>query len=154
MAESTGNMVVGFLLGLNHQRVVLVRKNHPAWQKGKLNGVGGHIEAGESPETAMVREFQEETGTVITGWEHYATMTGPNWRVYLFLAAGDLSGIEDTAAAHRMAGKAVEDILVKQVANLRYENTIGNIPWLVHLALDNGPGKPDWPIMIRYGLKQ
>jgi len=53
--------VVGFLFSEDQSRVLLVWKNRPAWQNGKLNGVGGKIEAGETPLQAMEREFKEET---------------------------------------------------------------------------------------------
>jgi len=42
--------------------VLLVTKNKPAWQKGKLNLVGGKIEVGEDSSQAAKREFEEETG--------------------------------------------------------------------------------------------
>jgi len=36
--------VLGFLM--DNYRVVLIEKQRPAWQKGLLNGVGGHINHG------------------------------------------------------------------------------------------------------------
>jgi 8-oxo-dGTP diphosphatase len=42
--------------------VLLVRKDKPAWQQGKLNLPGGKIEEGESPIQAAVRELKEESG--------------------------------------------------------------------------------------------
>lgn len=54
--------VLGFMFSPDMERVVLLIKTKPEFQKGKLNGVGGKIEDGESPLKAMVREFQEETG--------------------------------------------------------------------------------------------
>jgi ADP-ribose pyrophosphatase YjhB (NUDIX family) len=44
------------------KELVLVRKNKPAWQKGKLNLPGGKIEAMEDYKTAALRELKEETG--------------------------------------------------------------------------------------------
>jgi 8-oxo-dGTP diphosphatase len=66
--------VVGFAFSEDAQQVVLIRKNRPAWMAGKLNGIGGHIESGESPLQAMVREFAEETGvsTALGGWREFA----------------------------------------------------------------------------------
>lgn len=58
--------VVGFIVDLETKQVVLIRKNRPADQKGKLNGVGGRINVGESPVQAMVREAQEECGVRTT----------------------------------------------------------------------------------------
>lgn len=43
------------------RHIILVRKTHPAWQSGRLNGVGGMVEAGETSAEAAVREW-EETG--------------------------------------------------------------------------------------------
>ena len=55
--------VVGFCFDPSLHHVVLVRKNRPEWQKGRLNGVGGHIEESDpDAKYAMDREFGEETG--------------------------------------------------------------------------------------------
>ena len=43
-------------------KILLVKKDRPDWQKGRLNLVGGHIEEGETPEQAALRELQEESG--------------------------------------------------------------------------------------------
>ena len=66
--------VLGFAFSQNKQNVLLIKKNRPAWQAGKLNGVGGKIEEGETPAQAMVREFEEETGIKSTeaDWQPYA----------------------------------------------------------------------------------
>ena len=67
--------VVGFLFDLEAERVVLIRKNQPEWQAGKLNGVGGKVEpADASIESAMVREFREETGVTVLSWQHFANL--------------------------------------------------------------------------------
>lgn len=42
--------------------VLVVLKNRPAWQAGRFNLVGGHIEEGETPEQCAVRELKEEAG--------------------------------------------------------------------------------------------
>lgn len=60
--------VLGFMFNEDESKVLLIMKNRPAWQAGKLNGVGGKIEAGETPIQAMEREFAEETGFVA---KHY-----------------------------------------------------------------------------------
>lgn len=43
--------------------------------KGKWIGVGGHFEAGESPEECLVREVREETGLEITSWRFRGILT-------------------------------------------------------------------------------
>jgi 8-oxo-dGTP diphosphatase len=57
-------MVLGFAIDERTKQVLLIRKNRPEWQAGKLNGIGGHLEACDrnSSRDAMVREFKEETG--------------------------------------------------------------------------------------------
>jgi len=51
--------VAGFLFDETLENVVLIRKNRPKWQAGKLNGVGGHVEARETSIETMHREFKE-----------------------------------------------------------------------------------------------
>ena len=58
--------VLGFVFSEACDRVLLMWKNRPAWQAGKLNGIGGKIEAGETAQHAMEREFTEET--MFLGW--------------------------------------------------------------------------------------
>lgn len=41
--------------------VLLVRKNHPDWQNGRLNGVGGRARMFETPLECAQREWTEET---------------------------------------------------------------------------------------------
>ena len=48
--------------GNNMLETVLILKDAPAWQKGRLNLPGGKIESTESPLEAAIRELKEETG--------------------------------------------------------------------------------------------
>jgi len=79
--------VVGFVI--YDGDVLLIEKRRPRWQDGKWNGVGGKIEPGESPLAAMVREFREEAGVVVTEWEHFATLSGEGFEVVYFRAFPD-----------------------------------------------------------------
>jgi 8-oxo-dGTP diphosphatase len=81
--------VVGYLFSEDTLQVLLIRKNRPTWQAGRLNGVGGHIEPGESPEEAMCREFKEETGERYYRWKHTITLLGPTFKVYYFRGRSD-----------------------------------------------------------------
>ena len=53
---------VNFLFTPNHDRVWLIEKQKPDWQKGCLNGIGGEIEDDEEPVQCAVREIKEEAG--------------------------------------------------------------------------------------------
>src|ERR1035437_6897488 len=55
--------------------VWLIRKARPEWQKGMLNGIGGHVEENENTMTAMTREFNEETGLTILDWKKFCILT-------------------------------------------------------------------------------
>jgi 8-oxo-dGTP diphosphatase len=55
----------GFVTDECRIRVLLIQKNRPDWQAGKLNGIGGHVEEGETDREAMSREFQEEAGVCV-----------------------------------------------------------------------------------------
>lgn len=61
-------------------KVLLVKKQHPEWQRGYYNGVGGKLDYREIPVCGMVREFREEVfgfSTLPSQWEHTVTLRGP-----------------------------------------------------------------------------
>jgi 8-oxo-dGTP diphosphatase len=66
MSKVITKYVCGFAFSPNHTLVYLIRKKRPTWQAGKLNGIGGKVNIGESPIQAIVREFKEECGVVTT----------------------------------------------------------------------------------------
>lgn len=125
------NYVVGFLFCGN--MVSLVKKAAPAWQRGKYNGVGGKIEAGETAVAAMVREFREETGVTIadSSWKWYCTLTCMDtekmWEVFFF----------KSFVKHpiHLQGTNIEPVEWKAAHDLP-GNVIPNLKWLVPLALD------------------
>ncbi len=43
--------------------------------EGKWIGIGGHFEAGESPEECLLREVREETGLLLTSWKFRGIVT-------------------------------------------------------------------------------
>lgn len=60
--------------GVTDHNVLLVLKDRPDWMKGRLNLVGGKIEAGETPIQAALRELKEESG--LDAWDHPTTGWG------------------------------------------------------------------------------
>lgn len=81
--------VVGFLFSEDLSEVLLVHKNRPEFQVGKLNGIGGGVEPNETVQQAQSRELQEESGVWIepTQWFHFANMTLDKGLHVSFLAA-------------------------------------------------------------------
>lgn len=71
------------------QVLMLHRRNPP--NQGLWNGVGGHLEAGETPAGSVLREVREETGFVLDSaafrgiltWDGYETPPGG---LYIFTA--------------------------------------------------------------------
>jgi 8-oxo-dGTP diphosphatase len=71
-------------------RVLMLHRRNPPNQ-GLWNGVGGHLEVGETPTASVLREVREETGFILPGvsfrgiltWDGFETPPGG---LYLFTA--------------------------------------------------------------------
>lgn len=132
--------VVGFMFDATMTSVALIQKQKPAWQAGLLNGIGGKIEAGETPLEAMEREFDEEAGMrgQPDNWKHFCSMAGTNndgsqFEVDFFFAKGDVESLTSMEA---------EKIGVYSCGAICAGDwkTVGNVPWIVALAIDFGRG--------------
>lgn len=132
--------VCGFLFSPDRARVLLIRKRRPDWQKGKLNGVGGKIEHGESPACAMRREFCEEAGLDIDDWREVVVLTGPDWQGHFFRAVGDIID-----AARAITDEQLE---IHPVAKLP-SDTIPNLHWLIPLLLDDEPVMGEYAVVVK-----
>lgn len=125
--------VAGFMFD-HDGNVALIKKNRPAWQKDKCNAIGGHIEPGEIPIQAMVREFEEETSIKTTpdDWRGICVLRGTDCVVYFFVSQGSLYGVKSMTD---------EDVLVLPVKYLELYNVIPNLQWLIPLAKLHLEGK-------------
>jgi len=121
--------VLCFMFNYDFSKVAMIRKRKPEWQAGLLNGIGGKVESGESPRDAMIREFEEETGYEIDnmGLKSFCLMEGEDFKVFTFTCRGHLELLRTMEA---------EPIVIVDVANLPKEQTVENIMWLVHMAID------------------
>lgn len=70
--------VVILLFNEQHDRVLLIRKNRPQWQAGKLNGLGGKVEPSETPHHAATRELKEEAMIIVTDLIECASFRMPD----------------------------------------------------------------------------
>ena len=137
MHEETLEYVCGFMFNQGLSKVALIRKNRPAFQKGKLNGVGGSLETADfSIWSCMAREFNEEAGveTDPNSWSYYATINGVNddgekFKVYFFACKGDLTKLKTTSD---------EEITIVDVNTIHALRTdlVDNTSWLVGGAVD------------------
>lgn len=125
------NYVVGFAFSADSSKIVLIRKNRPAWMAGKLNGVGGKIEAGEEAVDAMVREFVEECGveTMVSDWHYFMKIFGRDGDVHCYRIFDD-----KVLSATTLLDEEVEIIDVS-LDVIRAEG-MGNLAWLTGIALD------------------
>lgn len=119
--------VLGFMFSSDLERVVLIRKNRPEWQKDKLNGVGGKIEVGETSDLAMIREFAEETGFLHGDWTKLGVMRFPEAWVHVFC-----SSMVDVALVGTCTDEQVGQYSVSRVC--LQEDVIPNLSWLIPMA--------------------
>ncbi len=124
--------VVGFLFDDHAKTVLLIEKQRPEWQKGKLNGVGGKIEGEESPRMAMTREFEEETGVEQANWQHFASLGDAEslrFRVYFYFAL-------NTRAISEAVSTTDEKLVLVDLEKLSSERTVPNLQWLIPMAIN------------------
>ena len=121
-------MVLGFLFDFND--VLLIEKARPNWQKGRLNGIGGHIEDGESPIQAMIREFKEETQYEFGNhWYNFGKMgCGTDWEVFLFSSIS-------TSNFNELNDRVIGDETLKVCSKDNLPVTVlPNLEWLIPMA--------------------
>jgi 8-oxo-dGTP pyrophosphatase MutT (NUDIX family) len=120
--------VVGFMFVENGDLVVLIEKKKPDWQRGMFNGTGGHIKDGEAPGSAMVREFEEETGakTSTLDWFCFAIMqvSENDTEIYFFssFVAAKVSTVTD------------ETVALVPVDYLDTYRIVPDLAWLIPMA--------------------
>jgi 8-oxo-dGTP diphosphatase len=130
--------VVGLMFDELARKVVLIRKNRPNWQVGRLNGVGGHIdfipgEVWESPIEAMVREFAEETGVETSEWQWgmpTVNLMGATFEIFVFAAFSDTA----VASVRTNTDETVETHWVTDVLN--DPTLLPNLRWIIPFSID------------------
>ncbi len=133
-------MVVGFLFSEERDKVVLIKKTHPEWQKGKLNGVGGKVQPGETPYAAMVREFKEEAGLNITGWRRFCILHGSArstkmdpWVVHFFVDFAERPESVVSMTDETVLAWDYPDVITEEFG---FPPHIPNLHWLLPMAED------------------
>ncbi|KKM67394.1 hypothetical protein LCGC14_1471510 [marine sediment metagenome] len=118
----------GFLFSTNRKEIVLIKKNEPNFQKGKLNGIGGKVESNESISEAILREYHEEADLYISGWKPFITLESEKVKVVFFKAFSNIY-----SKARTMTN---EPISIYHVDDLHLESIYHNLRWLIPMALD------------------
>jgi 8-oxo-dGTP diphosphatase len=124
--------VLGIQFSASGGSVVLIKKRRPDWQAGYFNAVGGHIEPGETPEAALRREFEEETGV------NQATVC---WRPLCVLFPNDYVELH-VFKSFTVQAEQVKTVTDEEVGLYRLpldttvvDKVVYNVPALISLAL-------------------
>lgn len=127
--------VLALLFTADAERVVLMRRTRPAWQAGRVNALGGKLMAGETPADAARREVMEETGVDVPAgeWEELLVWEDPVYRMHVVRAFCEQA--EDARTAED------QEVFLAPVSALPV-NVIGNLRWVVPLALDRDVAVP------------
>jgi 8-oxo-dGTP diphosphatase len=118
--------VVGFMFNPAENAVLLLRKNRPTWQVGKLNGIGGRVEDSETPQQAMRRECVEEVGLDVDSWNEFCVLSDERgWRIHFLSSVGPI-----------MNASVMTDELPEVVNAFALPfDVIPNLKWLIPMAL-------------------
>jgi 8-oxo-dGTP pyrophosphatase MutT (NUDIX family) len=121
--------VLGYLFSLDKKQVVLIQKNRPDFLKDKWNAVGGHIEENELPHAAMVREFEEETGLLISDWGNaFCIVRAKDYQLHVFKAFSD--------KIDKVKSVTEEEVAVFDLRELKYITCGPKVEMLMYLALE------------------
>ncbi len=136
---------LGFMFSKEGDKVLLIQKDRPKWQAGKLNGIGGKIDHFLDSEsdlrTTQVREFHEETtiGTAIEEWELFAIITGTETEDKTGTEVGSTYNIYCYRCfSDKMFEAAqIESEIPTIISSFRTHewNCLTNVNWLVPMAL-------------------
>lgn len=151
--------VLGFIFDLYAKKVLLIKKNKPTWQAGFFNGIGGKIEEDNYHPSGfmyatMVRECEEETSvkTHALDWRHFCTMKGINcpdgdWNVYCLSTY-----LKTPDDKYKFKTNEKETVIWFDIDTIHtmLPKLLGNIPWLVSMALDHRINGNFEPPVIEY----
>jgi 8-oxo-dGTP diphosphatase len=129
--------VLALLFTLDRRRVALMRRTRPAWQAGRVNGLGGKLVAGETPADAARREVREEAGVDVAQWREVLAWEDREYRMHVLRAVDD--------RAREVRTMEDQEVFLAHVAELP-ATVIDNLRWLVPLALDDDIA---FPISVR-----
>jgi 8-oxo-dGTP pyrophosphatase MutT (NUDIX family) len=129
--------VCAFVFSYELDKVYLLRKERPEWQKGLLNGMGGLVEVKERPSAAMTREFSEECGVFVhdSQWMAIEDLENQNVFVRFFTTRLPKGTIPKTTTDEQVWG-----VFWKNYNHREWEElgVVANVPYLItkaHLTL-------------------
>jgi 8-oxo-dGTP pyrophosphatase MutT (NUDIX family) len=129
MLKDMVRYVVGLMFSEDSKMVLMIEKQRPEWQKGFLNGVGGHVEPGEELIDRMIEEFKEETAiiTQADNWTHSFTLSGSDWMVDFYYSFNDL--------VYQFRTITDERLILLPVDRLSEMKTLPDLQWSIPMIL-------------------
>ena len=129
MSQALPQIAQVLLFDRRHRLLIYLRDDKPGIPfPNHWDLFGGHVEAGETPEQALVREVKEELGVELADWEFfraYSCTEGdayPNVK-YIYWAAMDKNFQELTL----YEGQRLASIARDERASVRFANILGAI---------------------------
>lgn len=121
---------LGFIFTSDFSSVLLIHKMSPPWQIGKVNGIGGKTEEGESSRACIKREVREETALNIpkNSFELVGKIQESGGQVDVFATV--YKGEKKDAKSNDK--ERVEWYKVNDLP----QNVISNLRWLIPLSID------------------
>lgn len=126
--------VSGYILSEDLKKVLLIRKDRPSEQVGKLNAIGGKIEETDlSPLFALIREMKEEAGleTYNYQWKKLDTLkrTGDKtYKLHLFYTVSD-------TLLYSASTQETEEVGIYEIGLLGKEDTMNTVEFSIKKAL-------------------
>lgn len=127
------NYVLIFLFTPEFEKVLLMKKNKPDFQNGKLNGLGGKIELNETSFDAARRELKEESGIEGIDIQFIISFGNESWNVdmYTGIYDGDISLVKS------IESEKIDWYYVNSLPVGVNDMLLRNLKWLIPLCIDS-----------------
>lgn len=126
--------VLGFIFEKDLKHVYLIRKQRPRWQKGKLNGIGGHVNEKESFDEAMKREAIEEAD-YLGEFTSFGKTSEGRFELYFYYSICNENLIPKTTTDEKIERISIESLLSFK------ENVVPDLCLIIPMAIDIIEGK-------------
>ena len=117
------------LFDCNHRLLIYLRDDKPEIPfPNHWDFFGGHVEAGESPEQALVREIKEELGIELKQWQfvrRYECMEGDVYPNVKFIYRASIDQAAEELVLYE--GQKLKGITIEERFDYKFANILGRI---------------------------
>lgn len=135
---------LGFIFTPFLDKVLLIHKVRPHWQKGRTNGIGGQAKVKETFVACISHKTLAETSLIInqTDWMCLGKLYSDTWqvRVYSTIYFGKLSDAKSEKK------EKVEWVSIKNLPL----NVIDHVRWIIPFAIDKMKNKKIDLFSVKY----